>query len=478
MKNNTSLIYNVFLVVGDFLALVGAFSVAYILRVSISHQRIHTPIRAINYLDTFLILLPFFILLFALIGLYKREIYEHRFKELGRILIGSFIGVLFVISYGYVFNVKIFPARLVILYGYILALIFVVLFRNIVRQIRTILFRYDKGINNALIIGDNKLARQIINLLITPATSGYRIVGVVGSNKTPIKNLNNQLIFNTFDQAINKLGSNLHTIIQTEIYNDQTKNSQILTYAQEHHISYRYTPGNSELLIGNLEVEIFRGIPIIDVHQTALVGWGQIVKRTVDLILSLLILIICSPIMLITVIAELLSGDGSILFTQDRMTRFDQRFKVYKFRTQYQDLDGTTPEQAFLKLGKPELAKEYRKNGDVLVNDPRVTPLGHFLKWTSIDELPQLFNIIKGDISLVGPRALIPEEIAQYSKRHAILSVRSGLTGLAQVSGRRDITFDERRRLDLYYVQNWSFWGDFVILVKTVWVVIRHKGAA
>jgi lipopolysaccharide/colanic/teichoic acid biosynthesis glycosyltransferase len=124
-------------------------------------------------------------------------------------------------------------------------------------------------------------------------------------------------------------------------------------------------------------------------------------------------------------------------------------------------------------IGKPELLKQYRENGDQLDNDFRVTPLGRFLRRASLDELPQLFNVFKGDISLVGPRALIPEELQAYEKKHTILSVKSGLTGLAQISGRRTISFAERRKLDTYYVQNWSFWMDLVILIKTVRTVIQ-----
>src|SRR5581483_10782127 len=114
----------------------------------------------------------------------------------------------------------------------------------------------------------------------------------------------------------------------------------------------------------------------------------------------------------------------------------------------------------------------YREKGDYLEKDPRTTAFGRFLRKTSLDELPQLFNVIKGDLSLVGPRALIPGELELYAKKHTILSVKSGLTGLAQVSVRRNISFDERRKLDMYYVQNWSFWMDVVILFKTIRTVI------
>ena len=136
-----------------------------------------------------------------------------------------------------------------------------------------------------------------------------------------------------------------------------------------------------------------------------------------------------------------------------------------------------TAEQAFIKMGKPELIKKYRKNGDYLKNDPRITKFGKFIRRTSIDELPQLFNILKGDISLIGPRALLPGELRDYGDRSLILSVKSGLTGFAQVSGRRDIPFEERRALDIYYVMNWSLTLDAQIFFKTIVAVFRGEGA-
>ena len=128
-------------------------------------------------------------------------------------------------------------------------------------------------------------------------------------------------------------------------------------------------------------------------------------------------------------------------------------------------------------IGRADLAKKYRDNGDFVEKDPRVTKIGRILRTSSIDELPQLFNVIKGDISLVGPRALVPQELDQYPSKHHILSVKSGMTGLAQVSGRLDISFEERRRLDLYYVQNWSFTLDLTILIRTIRAVLSGNGA-
>ena len=142
-----------------------------------------------------------------------------------------------------------------------------------------------------------------------------------------------------------------------------------------------------------------------------------------------------------------------------------------------QRYNGMSPEQAFEHMGKPHLVKKYREAGDSMPNDPRISKLGRILRATSLDELPQLFNVLKGDISLVGPRALVPQELNAYELKHSVLSVKSGLTGLAQVSGRRDISFDERRKLDVYYVQNWHFWLDISILFRTIRSVLRGVGA-
>ncbi len=177
--------------------------------------------------------------------------------------------------------------------------------------------------------------------------------------------------------------------------------------------------------------------------------------------------------MLLVALLIKLTGRGPVFFRQTRLTRFNNKFRVYKFRTIKLDFNNMTPEEAFYKMGRPELIKLYRENGDQLPDDPRYGKLGRLIRKTSLDELPQLFNVIRGDLSLVGPRALIPQELNVYKKRHAILSVKSGLTGLAQVSGRKDISFDERRQLDMYYVQNWSFWFDLVILAKTVRVLLK-----
>lgn len=475
MKTNSSLLYVLCLVMGDFLALVLAFVGAYVLRVTLDSRPLVTPVYAHTYLEMFVVLLPFWIIIFALIGLYNTAIYEKRFPEIGRLLVGSFIGMLFVIGYSYFSRQTIFPAHLVPIYGFLLAFGLLVLFRNFARLVRRLLFGYNIGITNLLIIGDTKVAADLVESLGDSRASGYRVVGIVNSKRAPHKGSQNIPVFATFQAAVDKLGnSTIHSIVQTELYAANDRNNTILEFAQTHHIAYRFIPGNSELFVGNIEVELFRSeLPVITVHQTPLVGWGSVTKRIFDLIIGTFLLIIALPLMLLVVLILKIFGGGKVFFRQTRLTRFDQQFQVYKFRTIKQEFNGLTPEVAFQKMGRPELAQAYRHNGDYLKNDPRLSVFGRFLRKTSLDELPQLINVVKGDLSLVGPRALIPEELRLYTKRHAILSVKSGLTGLAQVSGRKNISFDERRKLDVYYVQNWSFWFDLVILAKTIRVILQ-----
>lgn len=473
MKNNASLIYAVFLLIGDFMALLAAFTIAYILRVKFDERPLVEQIPAETFLYGFIAVLPLWILVHALIGLYSRDVYENRFREFGRLVLGSALGMLVVIGYDFVIEGTLFPARLVAVYGLLLSFGLLVAFRAFARGVRSLLFYYDIGVNNVLIVGGGPGTDAIIRELQDTKNSGHRIIGIVGEKYEKFKT------FPSFDEAIAKLETKpLHSIIQTELYKDADQNDDIMTYSQSHHIAYRFIPGSSELFVGNIEVELFRGTPVVTVHQTALVGWGQVIKRLFDFVVGIVLLIITTPIMLIIALfMKLLNPMESVLFKQTRLTQFDRPFTVYKFRSQLKKYDGTTPEKAFAMIGKPELAVEYRKNGDTLKNDPRVTKLGRLLRSSSLDELPQLINVVKGDISLVGPRALIPEELKNYRHKHHILSVKSGLTGLAQVSGRRNISFEERRKLDAYYVQNWSFWLDFIILLRTIRTVLGGKGA-
>ena len=473
MKNNASIFYSTVLIIGDALALTAAFTVSYIIRVKFqSELPLIEQIPALNFLYAFLVVLPFWLLAHAFIGLYRNDIYDKRFVEIGRLITGSFIGILLVIGYDFVIEGHLFPARLVPVYGFLLGFGFLFLFRSFARLARRILYRFGIGISDILIVGNTDASGDLAETISDTRTSGMNVIGVIGRKFSPLP------YFSSFSNALKDLPSLPHGVVQTELYADESKNNEILRFCQENHVSYRFMPGNSNLFVGNIEVDLFAGLPMIAVHQTRLIGWGRITKRLFDIILSTLLIILASPIMLIiSALLIIFDAGGGIIYKQVRLTRFNNTFHCFKFRTMKQRYNGLSPEAAFKKMGKPELSKQYRRNGDYLPNDPRVSVIGRFLRRTSLDELPQLFNVLRGDISLVGPRALIPAELNTYDKKHTILSVKAGLTGLAQISGRRDIDFAERRRIDMYYVQNWSFALDLNILVKTIRVVLLGTGA-
>lgn len=481
MRKNSLTTYSVALMIGDFLALVAAFTAAYIIRVKVQDGlALVDNVSAKTYLLIFLTLLPFWLIIFALLGLYRRGIHEKRFSEAGLLLTGSFIGLLFVLGYDFAATDPIFPARLVPVYGFGLAYLLLLIFRNTARSARSYMFRKKIGLTRVVIIGSNEISRSIATSITDPS-SGYQIVAFVG-DKRKHKNLPTGVkVYGTFNEARLKLEpSALDMIIQTELFSEPSINNIILSYAQTNHKAFRFVPGNAELFVGNIEVELFRSsVPMINVEPTSLLGWGRIAKRAFDVLVSSCLILITLPLtILIWTVIKVSDPRAGAIYKQKRLSRFGKNIHIYKFRSHKKEFSGgLTPEQVFEKMGRPELAVEYRANGDQLPNDPRISRVGAVLRKFSLDEIPQLFNVLKGDISLVGPRALVPEELDEYPKKHLILSVRSGLTGLAQVSGRGDIPFEERRKLDVYYVQNWTFLGDIVILLKTARILVNGKGA-
>jgi len=477
MKHAAALLFSFILLVGDFLALVAAFALAYIVRVKLDDRPLLEPITAGGYIGVVAVLLVFWLIIYSLLGLYRPAVYENRFKEFFMLFVGSFIGILFLVGCEYVLNRAVFPARLVTVYGFTFAFLLTLLFRTIARATRRLLYYYDIGVTNVMIVGATDISAELTEKLQLPHR-GYRVIAVVGDRRWRYETVDAKYQFTDFATAIKKLkDQTIHSIVQTELFADQERNDEILDYAQEHHISYRFVPGNSRLFMGNIDVNLFEGIPTIAVHQTALIGWGRVAKRLFDVLGALIGLILVSPLLVIIWTLLTVFGGGDAMYKQTRMSRFNTKIGLYKFRSHRHGVHGLSPEQAFAKMGKPELAIQYRKNGDFLEDDPRITKLGAFLRKTSLDELPQIFNVLKGDISLVGPRPLVPEELKQFNKKSLILSVKPGMTGLAVVSGRRDISFDERRKLDMYYVQNWSFWLDIVIILRTVVMVVRRVGA-
>ena len=468
MKGRITLRFIVCTIIGDVLAILAAYSFAYIIRMKLSSDPVKVFVSAKAFFQSLILLLPFNIAIFSMLGLYRHQ--SSFAQMIGRLLMGAFAAMLFMISVDYFHASTIFPAKKVPLYGLLISILLLALERSVLYLIRYLRHRFSSVLPRVIVIGDNAIAHTLVNDIREPG-SGYTLQGVVGDRRLK------WVTHKTLSDAVDNLPPDM--IIQVTTKSEPKVNPEYLDYAQRHYAEFKFVPSDINDISDRLEMELFMDdVPVMAVKPTRLVGWGRIWKRLFDIICSLLGLIILSPVFLIVYIAEkVVDPEGSALFHQTRLTRGDHRFQLYKFRTQYSKYDGTTPEQAFAMMGKPQLAKKYRRNGDFLEDDPRVTKIGHFLRKYSLDELPQLFNVLRGDISLVGPRALIPEELDNYEQKHKILNVKSGITGLAQISGRRDLPWDQRRKLDVYYVQHWSFGLDIKILFQTFWQVIAGKGA-
>lgn len=473
MKKDPGLIFRVALVLSDALAVAASFLIAYIIRIHIDSRPYFFETDAETILSTTVVIVPVWIILHAMLGLYKKSVIFNRSRasEIARLLSASVLGIMAVITYGFFTKNMLLPTRAVAMYAVLICFIMLCLTRTLLHAIRRRITRRNRGTLRALIIGNNINTSRLIEHIADFPEDGYSLAAVV-ANKSYVPTDFQGKRFASLKEALKWSKSDI--IFQTD-----EKNSEYV-YGQsiKHHLLYYFVPSEAALSshMGNLE--LIGGTPAILVKVTPLIGGARIVKRAMDIIIgSIALLIALIPMLIIWLIVKLSDLHHSAIYSEYRLSRYNKRVKIYKFRSMKPAFSGISPEQAFTKMGKPELIERYRKNGDFLPDDPRITGIGRFLRASSLDELPQLINVVKGDISLVGPRALVPGELRDYGDRSLLLSVKSGLTGLAQVSGRRDISFEERRALDLYYIQNWSLWLDISILFRTVGTVLLRKGA-
>lgn len=474
MPVKTVRFYTIALIISDVLAILAAFTLAYIVRVQLDPRPLINDISAFDFFLTFVKLLPFWLVTFWALGLYSPSVYQKRLTEMGKLAMGSFIGILLIIGYAYIVNEPIFPARLVPLYAGVGTLLLLLVGREILRISRDLLFYSGIGVQRVMIIGSGAATLDIIKNMNRTQRSGYKVVAVVGANP----NIEDVAHYRSLDRALATLDAHrIDTIIQTELYEDTLRNQKIMSSAQERHIQYCFVPGEAEFYSGKNQIDVFLGYPVINVYQTPLVGWGEVVKRIFDVFATVITLPIWGTLLLLVCLFQIILNRGPLFYKSPRLTRYSKKFNLLKFRSmgaQYGKVDAA---EEFRAMGREDLATEYDKTRKV-VNDPRITRFGKFIRATSLDELPQLINVLVGDLSLVGPRPILPQELHLYKGRGALLhSVKSGLTGLWQVSGRSELAFEKRVELELYYAQNWSFWLDIKILFKTIGVVLFRSGA-
>ena len=477
MLGRNSQYYSLFLLLADIFVLMVALVLAYILRVQYDNRPLVADVYAIDYFFGLIVIVPFWIITFALLGLYSPSNYNRRLVEWSRIAAGSIVGILLILGWEFISGEIVLPARLVALYALVGSFVLIVIEREVLRWLRSTLFRYGVGTSRVLLIGSGSALTDLALNLADTKHSGYEIVAIAGPKKLVPKKLN-VLHYSQVESALKFMDSNrISTIIQTDMYADESRNQAILSAAQTRHISYNFIPGEPEFYTGKNTVDVFLGYPMISVSQTPLIGWGAIAKSIFDAILSFILVLLLSPLFLALITLQKILNPGPIFYVSKRLSQFSKPVDLIKFRSMSSKYGKKDAAEEFEEMGRDDLAREYRKHRKV-ENDPRITPFGAFLRKTSLDELPQIFNVLRGDISLVGPRPILPQEANFSRSRTALLhSVKSGMTGLWQVSGRSNLSFEERIELELFYARNWSFWLDIKILFKTAGVVIFRRGA-
>ncbi len=473
MRKKSDIILRFCLIVGDAIMLVLSFAFAYFVRAHIDPRPYYFDVTMVEFVLSTLYVIPILIIILAALGLYKKSIFmgKNRFPEISRLFLAAILNISALITYDFFKNDNIFPVRPIAILAAALCFIFLLIERILVRFVARLIFRRDYGTHKVIIIGNHKNTDYLASYIYSFPETGYRISGIVANGKYVPKELK-KYHYSSLKEAIKK--SDPDIIFQT----DEKKTEYVYKQAVNRHLLYYFVPSETALSSHFGDFEVIGNTPTVLVKTTPLSGGMSAIKRTFDILFSLFAIILAAiPMLIVWLIIKLSDPKHPAIYADLRLTRYNRKFKCYKFRSMKSEYSGMTAEEAFIKMGKANLIKKYRKDGDYIKNDPRITKFGRFIRRTSLDELPQLFNILKGDISLIGPRALLPNELRTYGDRSLILTVKSGLTGFAQVSGRRNISFEERRALDIYYVINWSLMLDLQIFFKTIKAVLKGEGA-
>lgn len=401
---------------------------------------------------------------FMIAGLYSMKGNSRAIDEVSKIILGCSTAVM-ALMFIFFFSRSLFESRFIILFGWVFSIIIVMFGRGIVRFIQRRLYRFDIGVHRVVIIGEGMVAERVIGELAYDLRAGFKVVGQFsnfdGNSEHRLQEMKQQ---DKFDEIL-VATPNLSSAVLDKL-ND---------FSYVNHVGLKYVADIFDFPITNFEIVSVAGLPIIELKKTRLEGWGRIAKRTFDIVASALIILALSPVFIAVSVAIKLDSRGPLFFSYKRIGVNGKPFTYFKFRSMYKDAHKLRFDPEFLKQ------QENLREGTPMMkfaNDPRVTRVGKFIRRFSIDELPELFNVFIGKMSLVGPRPHEVEEVAKYENYHRrVLSIKPGMTGMAQVSGRSDLSFDEEVRLDVWYMENWSMKMDLMILFKTPWAVFKKRKA-
>lgn len=459
---------------GDIVLINVAFALAYFVRYQLEWPRpvideYYVPYRTfvpIAALFTGVLLLTFQL----------EKVYEIRrgrpwLDEVYAIINGTTNGVILLIVFFFVSGSPLY-SRLIFLYAAVAVVVVLGLGRALRNWILNALRRRGVGVDRVLVVGAGETGRMLMRNIVAQPELGYRIVGYVDDDPKKANGAVGRFSgLGTVDDLPRILASgNVDEVIITLPWTYHRKILRIVNECKRSDIRARIVPDLFQMSVRRLDLDNLNGLPLLSVQEPHISTSGQIAKRVLDILGAAGVLVVTAPFMALAALAIRLDSPGPVLFRQERVGRGESRFILYKFRTMYQDAEE--------KLEQLKAHNEASGPLFKMKNDPRITRVGRILRRMSIDELPQLYNVLKGDMSLVGPRPPLPREVEQYQDWHRRrLAVAPGITGLWQVSGRSDLTFDEMVLLDLYYIENWSLFLDFKILLRTIPQVVFARGA-
>jgi exopolysaccharide biosynthesis polyprenyl glycosylphosphotransferase len=406
------------------------------------------------------------------------------------ISVGSLLIVAFTFLFRGGFAFREFSySRGVFALDFIIALVVFSTFHLGLRFLQTLIRQRDINLIPTLIVGQNAEAEQTIKVLNERRDLGYRIVGQFVSHqhfdnngtKTPD---DNQIIVGEIEdlpEIIRELEIQEVIITDNEIPSEKLFEA-MMQLGRKRKVEFRLAPSLFNFLPQKTSVEQIGVLPMVRLFREPLSDAERFIKRFFDLVFSALILLISAPVWFVVSLLIKFDSRGAILFKQERVGMDGRKFLCYKFRTMKSDADENLHREIYVK--NIEGSSEANAGDDEkpvfgkVKDDPRITRIGKFLRRTSLDELPQFLNVLRGEMSVVGARPPIPYEVEEYDIWHRKrLDMKPGITGLWQVSGRNRMTFEEMVKVDLYYIENWSLWLDLKIILLTLPAVLRGDGA-
>ncbi|MFQ5813781.1 MAG: undecaprenyl-phosphate glucose phosphotransferase [Anaerolineae bacterium] len=429
----------------------------------------YAPFRM--YIPFALVLTVLLAIAYRLSGVYDQPRGASWLDEVWALVGGTTTGIVIVTAITFWFRPLVY-SRLMFLWAGGIIVTLLSLSRLIKRWVWESRMRRGLGVDRVLIVGAGEVGRKLMRNIVAQPELGYQVVGFVDDDskksRTDIGRFKALGGIDHLPQVVQEEA--IDEVIITLPWMHHRKILGIMRQCEREQVRARIVPDLFQLALSRVDIEDLGGIPIIGVKEVSITGWNLALKRANDLVLSLAGLILFSPLMLLISAAIKLDSRGPILFKQVRVGKGGRRFVFYKFRSMRQGAEEERPQLT----GRDEVVGPTFK----IRHDPRCTRVGRFLRRTSLDELPQLYNVLRGDMSLVGPRPAIPSEVEQYQEWHRRrLEISPGITGLWQVSGRSQLTFDEMCLLDIYYLENWSPLLDLKIALKTIPTVLAGRGA-